>query len=82
MALIELTPDLKALTKQVTRVADALERILLEQYNVHMTPTPKPDKDESDVLYATDAAQWKQEVEDVGHFRSPMRPIDTEEFPE
>jgi preprotein translocase subunit SecA len=82
MALIELTPDLKELTKQARRIADALEIIVKSEYGVTMTPTPKPAKDESDVMYATDADQWKREVEDVGHFKNPLRPIDVDEFPD
>jgi preprotein translocase subunit SecA len=82
MALIELTPDLKELTKQARRIADALEIIVLHEYRVTMTPTPAPAKDESDVMYATDADQWKREVEDVAHFKNPLRVVDSEEFPE
>jgi preprotein translocase subunit SecA len=82
MALIELTPDLKELTKQARRIADCLEIIVKEQFGITMTPTPKPAKDESDVLYSTDADQWKKEVEDVGHFKNPLRVVDSDEFPD
>lgn len=72
----------KPLIKQLTRIADCLEVIVLEQYGIRMTPTPKPDRDESDVLYGDEEKYAIQEARDLGEFKRPDRAIDVEEFPE
>lgn len=72
----------KSLVKQLTRIADCLEVIVLEQYHIRMTPTPKPDHDESDVLYGDEEKYAIQEARDLGEFKRPDRAIDVEEFPE
>lgn len=68
--------------EQLKRIADALDRILLEAYGVQMQPTPKPEKDESDVQYSDDMETWKREMKDIGSYLDPERPVDVEEFPE
>lgn len=72
----------KPLIKQLTRIADALDEIVLREYGISMRPTPKPDKDESDVLYGDEEKYAIQEARDLGHFKDPNRAVDTEEFPE
>ena len=72
----------RAMVKQLTRIADTLDRILLEAYGVRMQPTPKPDRDESDVLYGDEEKYAIQEARDLGEFKRPDRPIDVEEFPD
>jgi hypothetical protein len=73
---------LKPLTIELRRIADALDRLLLEAYGVQMRPTPVPDKDESSIAYTSDPEMWKQELTDVGKYVDPTRPVDVEEFPE
>lgn len=73
---------LEPLVKQLTRIADALDEIVLREYGIAMRPTPKPDKDESDVLYGDEEKYAIQEARDLGEFKRPDRAIDVEEFPE
>ena len=72
----------KPLIKQLTRIADCLEVIVLEKYGIRMTPTPAPDRDESDVLYGDEEKYAIQEARDIGTFKDPKRTVDSEEFPE
>lgn len=79
MALIEINPDLKAATKQLERIADALHALLREAYGVRLEPikvdtSTKDDKFE--VLYSDDLSTFKNELIDVRDGLSPDRPID------
>ncbi len=69
------------IVKQLTRIADALEIIVREQYGIRMT-TPKasgPPSTEEDVLYSTDSEHFKQELLDVYDHKPLDRPIGDEE---
>lgn len=77
-----LRADLKGVERELHRVADCLEVLILEQYHIRMTPTPAPDRDESDVLYGDEEKYALQDARDLGQFKRPDRPIDVEEFPE
>ena len=69
------------LTEQMTRIADALEIIVRESYNIRMT-APKVSgtpADERDVLYSTDKEHFKQELLDIYNRERPDRPIGDEE---
>lgn len=79
MALIDVNPDFKALTREMKRIADALELHLLYEHNHRTTPTPKMDTDDTEVLYATDKETFKQELLDIADHRDPLRPIDGDE---
>lgn len=72
---------LKPLTEQLTRIADALEIIVREQYGIRMT-VPKVSgtpSEEEDVLYSTDSEHFKQELLDIYDHKSLDRPIGDEE---
>lgn len=66
MSLIELHPDVSELVKQSKRIADALERLLIEAYGYHTVP-PKADKsgEPPSVDYTDDMAGVKHELEQV-----------------
>ncbi len=72
----------RAMVKQLTRIADALDQIVLREYGIPMQPTPKPDRDESDVMYGDEEKYAIQEARDLGTFKDPHRVVDSEEFPE
>lgn len=76
--LINIT-RLRGVEKQLERIAVALERIVLEQYNVPLQVTPKPTFDESDVLYTEDKDQFVKELRDLSNMVSPDRPIDVDD---
>ena len=73
---------LQPLVDQLKRCADCLEVLILEQYGIRMTPTPKPDRDESDVLYGDEEKYAIQEARDIGTYKDPSRAVDVEEFPD
>ena len=77
---INIVPT-KELTKQVRRIADCLEVIVLKEYGVQMTPTPKPDRDESDVLYDDEEKHALQDLRDIGEYKKPSDVVDVEEYP-
>lgn len=83
MALIELHPDLKELTRHAKRIADALERLLVEAYAVRigdtLTPAPSASSDEPEVSYSEDEATFRKELLDLYHGRNPDRVIDDED---
>jgi hypothetical protein len=71
---------LKPLEDKLERIARALEEMVLREHHVNLRATPKPDGDDSDVLYTDDLSQFKQQLEDeVLRRRSFERTIDDEE---
>lgn len=67
MAWIEVSPDLKRATKELRRIADALEAYLLLTHNYRAQP---PTKDElagepPDVQYASNEDTLQRELEEA-----------------
>lgn len=84
MAMIDLTlqADLKALTAQTKRIADALHALLREAYGVHLEPLQadlSTAKDKGEVLYASDESTFKHDLMDARDGRDPFRPISSDE---
>jgi len=68
MALIEITPDLKRATKELRRIADALEAYLLLQFSYRAQPPPKSELEGEEAgqpLYSTDEDTLKRELEEA-----------------
>lgn len=74
MGIIDLRADLTRTSLQLERIANALERILLEEYGVQMKqPTRAERRGEADVLYTRDEDTVRDEIlTDVG--RLPRNP--------
>lgn len=75
VGIIELHPDIRGLTKEAKRIADALEIIVLHEYKVRLSGPSKAELkgDEPEVTYSTDFDTLKNELlEEVG--RLPRRP--------
>ena len=73
---------LDPVTKELRRIADALEIIVKYEYGYTLQPTPKPEgKDESDVLYTTDEGTLRQELQDFVENRKRSDVVDVEDYP-
>jgi hypothetical protein len=82
MALIEINAEVKALTHELSRIANALEHFVAAQTGVRVGDLAKIEKaDVADygVSYAGDESTLKQEVVDLHEGRIPDRVIDQEE---
>lgn len=73
---------LDPVTKELRRIADALEIIVKYEYGYTLTPTPAPGDDGSDVSYTTDEQRMKQELQDMVELRPQSDVVDTEEWPD
>lgn len=81
---MKLLPDvnvvrLKGVEKQLDRIANALEEIVLREYGIPLRATPKPKEDESDVLYTNDEELFVKELKDLANYQKPDRPIDVDD---
>lgn len=74
MALIEIHPQLTQTNKVLERIAQALERALLEQYNVRLGHCVEPAQDphpevEPTVGYHTDEDTLKEDLKSLAGWR-------------
>lgn len=59
MSLIELHPDFSAIRKELTRIADALDRAFPPPISRDVPPVTQDD-----MIQITDAALWEKEQEE------------------
>ncbi len=75
-ALVEVRPGARALTREVARLANAVEALLAAAYGIRMQPTkPVRDGDDPEATYATDDSTFVQELKDVIEHRRPASVI-------
>lgn len=76
MALIELHPQLSETNKLLTRIAESLERFLLESYGVRLGSCTEPAADphpelEPTVEYHTDTDTLREELKTLAGYTPP-----------
>ena len=76
MAIIEINPELKETNKILERLTRAVERFLLEAYNVRLGSCVEPAADphpelESTVEYHTDTDTLREELKTLAGYAPP-----------
>lgn len=76
MALIELHPQLKETNQLLARIANALERALLEEHGVRLGHCAEPavdpnPKEKPSVRYHTDEMTLREELQSLAGYRPP-----------
>lgn len=66
MGIVDWMVPLRDIAKQLTRIANTLDQLLIQAYGYHMTP-PKADTSgiEPDVSYSTNDDTLRLEIEDA-----------------